>query len=186
MPLIASDTETGGFVPEKNALLSIGMVELTPDLLPTERRLHIFILPEPGFSVDEGAAKVNGYTPELWAERKAIPLKDAMQQVADWMPEKAEALAHNAPFDKSFIHHAEALTGIGTKMSRQWTCSCDRFRTVSRVLRIFTQNHKLATLAQLSGYVWGPDGAHSALEDALACAHGFRWLDQQMQPKAKG
>jgi DNA polymerase III epsilon subunit-like protein len=177
MSIYAIDTETGGFKPALNALLSITLVELSDDLMPT-RHLDLFILPESDRTVEEGAAKINGYTPELWAERKAIPLRDAFLRIQEWLATGQQALAHNAPFDREFVLHQEQRLGLSLGFQEPWLCSCKTFREVGRARRLFPENHKLETLARLCGH-WGPEfvrGAHGSLEDAIACAAGYRWL----------
>jgi DNA polymerase III epsilon subunit-like protein len=178
MTLIALDVETGGFDTDKNPLLSMALIELAEDLTPTKNALSLFILPEPQLEVTEGAAKVNGYSRELWESRGAIPLRQAMTEVADWLPRDPVALAHHAAFDRRFYNCSERRTGIFTRLNMNWVCSCEKFRELDRLLNLKAVNHKLDTLAAMSGR-WGPGydrGKHEALDDALACAAGYRWL----------
>lgn len=186
MRLIAIDAETGGFKAPENALLSLTLIALNEDLSPGEA-LDLFILPEPDRTVEEGAAKINGYTPELWAERNAIPLAVAMERARQWVGDLGGgvALAHNAPFDRGFVTHQEERLGIQLGLGQVWTCSLAKFRESCRPLGIKPANHKLETLARLSGH-WGPEfvrGAHGSKEDALACAAGYRWLLEQVAAK---
>lgn len=183
--IIAIDTETGGFEPAANALLSIALVQLDDALMPV-RDLELHILPEPNRTIEEGAAKINGYTPERWAERGAIPLRDAFLRVDAWLrevgAEGAQALAHNAPFDYRFVAHSEGLLGMRLPLVTPWICSCSAFKAACPRLLLRPLNHKLETLARLSGH-WGPDfvrGDHGAKEDALACAAGYRWLQGEL------
>lgn len=178
MTLIALDLETGGFDVEKNPTLSVALIELAEDLTPTDNRLSLFILPEPQLTITEGAAKVNGYTPELWESRGAISLKQAMSRVADWLPKDPVALSHNNAFDQRFYNNAERRTSTFTRMHQRWICSLVKFRELDRLLNLRAINHKLDTLAAMSGH-WGPGydrGSHQALDDALACAAGYKWL----------
>lgn len=191
MPLIALDCETGGFVAAKHALLSLAMVELDQYMMPTDRRLSLYILPEPGMTVEDDAARVNGYTPEKWEERGAVPLKIAMGKAAAWLPQDSHALAFNAQFDKRFVNIAEAMSGIQNRLGREWVCAYEKAKALTPVLGISVPNHKLGTLATLAGYQWGPDGAHTAIEDALACAKVYKWLIskqliKEAQDKAAG
>lgn len=180
MSIIAIDTETGGFKPAENSLLSITLIELDDALVP-KRDLDLFIIPEVDRVISEDAAKINGYTPELWLERGAIPLREAFTRIADWVVPGSIALAHNAPFDRSFVVHQEQKLGIHLGLAEGWLCSLAKFRALTGPLRLVTRNHKLDSLAALCGH-WGPDfvrGAHGSKADALACAAGYRWLVEQ-------
>ncbi len=71
LPFIALDTETGGTRPGTHALLSIAAVASWRD-----EAFIVYI--EPGnHLVDPAAARINGYTPELWDERGCLPLPAA-------------------------------------------------------------------------------------------------------------
>jgi DNA polymerase III epsilon subunit-like protein len=172
------DTETGGLSAAKNSLLSIALVQADEDLQP-KAELNIFIQPQPGLSIHPEAVKVNGYSPELWEERGAVPLAQAMKTIQEWLPSNTTALAHNAFFDSSFFYAAAMRTGMKeTRFRQQWICSKRRFEDLNKRLGLGAPNCKLATLAAMSGH-WGPSydrGAHQAIDDALACLAGYRWL----------
>jgi len=177
MPLIAVDTETGGLDARLHPLLSITLVELDEDLAP-KRTLDLYIKPYPDKEITPDAARINGYTPERWAEKGAVNLYAAMSEIARWMPRNSEALAHNAGFDKAFVDEAERLSGTRTWLHPRWRCSMVTFLAVNDALRLGAPNARLETLATMSGH-WAPDrvrGAHASLDDALACAAGYRWL----------
>lgn len=189
--IFAIDVETGGFEPAANALLSIALVQLDAELMPV-RDLELYILPESDRTVEEGAAKINGYTPERWAERGAVPLREALARVALWLNERytfdgaPQALAHNAPFDYRFVRHQEMRTGLSLGFAEPWLCSCLSFKLAAPTLKVRPLNHKLETLARTSGH-WGPDfvrGDHGAKEDAHACAAGYRWIQQGLAAAA--
>jgi DNA polymerase III epsilon subunit-like protein len=173
--LIAIDTETGGTDPRRHALLSISACHV----LNPENSFSVFILPEPDQLVDPAAAAVNGYTPDLWRERGAVPLAEAMRLFKAWLPYGGnDALAHNAPFDKGFIEEAERRTNSTTYLRRLWRCSVQTFMTANDLLALRPPNFKLETLARMAGH-WAPDfvrGDHQSIDDVRACAAGYRWL----------
>lgn len=186
MPLVAIDTETGGLDPRENPLLSVSLIEVDENLNP-KRSLNLFILPEEGKVITPEAVKVNGYTPELWAERGALTLTQAFNRLAGWLPRGSEMLAHNAPFDKGFIAAGEKTTGIDLRTSRHWRDSMIAFLFVTDALGLRTRGCGLGELAKISGH-WGKDyqrGAHQASDDALACAAGYKWLLQQIVAGAR-
>lgn len=102
------DVETGGFSPAANPLLEVGFGIITSDL---ELLFHdsIYILPQEGTTVNPGAAEVNGYTPELWEERGAVPLSEAVSMLtARWSAEYDKPLQMagvNTSFDLRFMQH---------------------------------------------------------------------------------
>ena len=181
--IIAIDTETGGLDPRKSALLSISACQLQyPD-----KKFNVFILPESGLEIHPKAAEVNGYTPELWKERGAIPLLEALRRFKTWLPFAGNGpLAHNAPFDKSFIEAAEERAGFNLFLQKRWRCSMALFMGVNDALNLNAMNFQLATLARMSG-VWGEGfkrGAHQSLDDVVACAKGWNWLIEKVKAGA--
>jgi len=180
MPYVSIDTETGGFKSTTDALLSVALVEHNPDLSPG-RSMNVFLLPEPGKVINEGAAKVNGYTPELWAARGAVPLVQGMQQIKGWLTPGSRAIAFNAPFDRDFYTHNESMAKVATGLAPDWICALKLFRALVKRANYEVQNHKLDSLAQVSGHwkVGHVRGDHQALDDAIACAVGYQWIMQK-------
>ena len=193
MTLYAIDIESGGFKEKEHALLSIALVEvLDPIAARPPREIELYCLPEPGKIITDDAAKVNGYTPELWAERGAKPLLQQLLALGQWLLIDARApgdiidlVAHNAPFDRRFMEASEkALCVPITSHEMAWKCSLELFRNVCRNRKWFPPNHKLESLAHMSGH-WSPGyvrGDHLSLADARACAAGWTWLQD---PHAK-
>jgi len=182
--LIAIDTETGGVKAGVNALLSVAAIKLDNDFNPLpDGQLHIYIKPHPSRTVEAQAAKVNGYTPEKWEANGAIDLLRAMKRLHDFVPFAAQALAHNAGFDQKFMDDAMELTKIKLGFSYRWHCSMATFAAVNEALKLGLTKCSLDSLAATSGH-WGADyqrGDHSALDDALACAAGYKWLIQKIR-----
>lgn len=182
--IISIDTETGGLDPRKAALLSISACQVED---PT-KTFNVFILPGPGEELHPKALEVNGYTPELWKERGAVSLCDALKMFKAWLPFSGNSpLAHNAPFDKGFLEAAEEKTGFGLYLQRRWRCSMALFMGVDEALGLNAPNFQLATLAERSGH-WGPDykrSIHQSLDDVIACAYGWRWLISKIEEGKK-
>ncbi len=173
--IIVIDTETGGLEPGKSALLSISACHYED----TRNTFNVYISPDPSLEITEEAAKVNGYTPELWEKRGAIPLREALYRFKNWMPRSGNSpLAHNASFDRDFINAAEKQTGFNTYLQRRWRCSMIAFMFTNDVLSLNPPDFKLETLARLAGH-WKEDfarGEHQSIEDVTACAAGYKWL----------
>jgi DNA polymerase III epsilon subunit-like protein len=98
MKYIYVDTETGGLNPFLHPLLSIGW--FVPD---TNLSGTVYLTPEDPSAITPEAAKKNGWP--LSMAGKDIPPADALQQfIGVIQAHKPEYLvAHNAPFDYSFL-----------------------------------------------------------------------------------
>lgn len=181
--LMGLDTETGGLHPAVHALLSVAVVcDWAPPMV-------VYITPEsqPGKSVEPMAAKVNGYTPELWAERGAVPLRVAMERLQGWLYDRKQerrevrVVAHNAAFDEGFLREAERGSGVVLGLVRHnWRCSMLLFGLAMDEGLVSGGPGSLERLGELSGaWLPGMRGAvHDALEDAQAAVKGWRWLEE--------
>ncbi len=179
MNFIAIDTETGGTRPGKHALLSIAAYPSWDVANP----FIAHIRPEDKYSVEPEAAKINGYTPELWEQRGAVWIFDAMAALGDWLDERfrerrALMLAHNAGFDRMFLDEASDFTGMRMPIRHAWRCSMDKMGCLMDRGLIAQGKANLNRLGVLSGQ-W-PEGGrpaiHEAGADALACLRGYLWL----------
>lgn len=176
--LLAIDTETGGLDPARHALLSLAAVP-SWDYEP----FHVYVLPEG--AIDADAALVNGYTPQLWEERKALPLKLALMEFLRWQEasgaqqRKAMPLAHNATFDRGFLQAAQLRTGYTLGLSHRWRCSMAAMLALQDAGYFATSKAaSLNELGTVSGF-WEKEGratAHDALQDARCCLHGYQFL----------
>lgn len=181
--IIAIDTETGGTNPAKHPLLSISacLVERP------EKNFTVFIQPDPKLTIEAEAARVNGYTPELWIKRGAVPLRVALARFKAWLPYSGNApCAHNADFDEDFMSAAEEQANFKTYLKKSWHCSRKLFMGVNEALQLNAPNFQLVTLAKMCGH-WPADyqrGDHQSLDDVLACAAGWRWLIQKIRAGA--
>lgn len=177
---IACDTETGGLYPAVNPLLSIAAVSSESQADP----FLVYVDPasQPGTWIEPEAARVNGYTPELWKQRGEVPLNEAMGQFRDWLArEKGKGgriVCHNLAFDRGFLMEAERITGIELPGRYDWRCSL--LEMASQMDRGLLKARKcsLDWLGDLSGF-WKKEeraAKHDALQDARACLHGWEWL----------
>lgn len=179
---IGFDTETGGVYPAVNPLLSIALV---PSWDAPETT--IYVLPEPGKLIEPDAARINGYTPEGWAARGAVPLHRAMlifaASLQQLLAEKKEArlVAHNAGFDRSFVEEAARPFQIELPGRYQWECSMSEFGSLINDGLLPAGGRSLARLGELAG-LW-PVGerpaVHDVTEDARAAMQGYRWLREK-------
>lgn len=184
---IAIDTETSGLIPGESELLSLAAVSSRPE----SGAFHVHILPTT--EVPAEAAAVNGYTPELWAEKGALPLKHALLAFLAWLdreqkesPAPLRPLAHNAAFDRAMLEAAERSTGLRTGLTHRWRCSMVAMLHLQDAGILPPGYVNLDTLGILSGF-WKKEArtaAHYALQDARCCLHGYQWLLTLSQPTA--
>ncbi|MEO7107555.1 MAG: DNA polymerase III subunit epsilon, partial [Rhodoferax sp.] len=111
MRQIFLDTETTGFNAnlEQNPdrMVEIGCVELVNRKL-TGNNLHFYLNPER--DSEEGALRVHGLTTEFLSDKPKFSA--IAQQLLDYVA-GAEVIAHNAPFDLSFLDAELARAGHG-------------------------------------------------------------------------
>lgn len=97
---IVFDTETTGISPtDGHRIVEIGCVELD-NLVPTGRTFHRYVNPER--AIDAGAVRVHGLTEERLAGEPVFA--DLADDLMDFLGEDSKLVAHNAPFDMSFLN----------------------------------------------------------------------------------
>lgn len=184
---IALDTETGGLDAAECALLSIAAV---PSWDAPPFNIHVL----PVGRIDAKAAEVNGYTPELWAKRGAVPPKVAMLELQRWLFEvlndrRCDMAAHNAGFDLLFMSAVQARTGIDLALPGIWHCTKILMQEKREAgYGYWPKGCKLDDLGLVSGF-WKMEPrstAHDALQDARCCKHGLLWLRGLATEKKEG
>ncbi len=107
MRKIVLDTETTGLDPKKgHRIIEIAAIELEGRKV-SKRHFHHYLDPER--EVDEEAARVHGFTWEML--RGNVKFADIAAAFLEFI-EGAELMAHNAPFDISFINNELQLMGL--------------------------------------------------------------------------
>ena len=107
MRKIVLDTETTGLDPKKgHRIIEIAAIELEGRKV-SKRHFHHYLDPER--EVDEEAARVHGFTWDMLKGRaKFADIASSFLEFVDG----AELMAHNAPFDMSFINNELRLLGL--------------------------------------------------------------------------
>lgn len=179
------DVETGGFDPERDALLEIAVVVVEMDeegwLRPGEAS-NVHVEPFPGARIDPRALEVNGIDPDQ-PLRGALPEREALarifqpvrQAVRRYQCQRAILVGHNASFDLAFLNAAVRRTEFKRNPFHPFSC----FDTVSLAGLAYGQT-VLGRALQAAGFRWDESEAHSALYDAeqtakLFCAIVNRW-----------
>ena len=184
MPVVV-DVETGGFDPERDALLELAAVIIHMDdtgrVYPGET-VHAHVEPFPGAGLDPKSLAITRIDPShpfrmALAERAALdhvfaPIRRALR---DYDCQRAILVGHNANFDLSVINAAVRRTGHKRCPFHPFSA----FDTVSLAGLAYGQT-VLSRALQAAGLEWDANEAHSALYDAertsqLFCMIVNRW-----------
>ena len=114
---IVLDTETTGLdFKGGHRLIEVACVELD-DFIPTGRTFHRYIHPER--DIDAGAQAVHGVSLEFLADKPRFHEPDVCEALLEFVADAA-VIAHNAPFDRSFINGELEKAGRATLHAERW------------------------------------------------------------------
>jgi len=186
--LIVIDTETGGFDPSKNALLSVAAV----DSLDNEAFTAI-IKPNPEWLCEPEALAKNGFTLDF-LEKNGRPELDVMQDLALWLGTRRFSVMAgcNVAFDRDFLRAAFArnfLTWPMGKMVDLQAAAWLAYEADALALPVGKDGQPRLSLDHIAAALgFSRSGkTHNALEDALmtlACFHRLRRL-VEMSPRTQ-
>lgn len=192
------DTETSGLplypkkgepppaadAPGQPHLASFTILATTPDLeVDEEASLSTLIKPD-GWTMSEGASKVNGLTDEMLASG-GIPIKDVLAVYSDFIERGWVIVAHNAQFDTKIMRGELRRAGLPDLFDR--TLNICTMRACIDICKIAPTGKQMATgrysfkqpkLMEAYQHFHGCEfeGAHTAEADARACLAIFRKL----------
>lgn len=184
LPVVV-DIETGGFIPETDAMLEIAAVLLEQDPVEGWRRAATVghhVQPFAGARLDEAALrfnKIDPYHPFRFAVSEGHALGDIFERVRKAVQvhgcTRAILVGHNPAFDLSFLKAAVDRA----KVKRNPFHAFSTFDTASLAGVAFGQT-VLSRAVQAAGMSWEAEAAHSAVYDAektadLFCAIVNRW-----------
>jgi len=110
------DTETTGLSRENDEIISIAFI-LLDEKLKEIKRAAFYAMPT--VPVSPEAAKVNGFTKELWEERGATTQALLVQAVDNFLPkDRVTAVGHNVDFDLSFTRKLLTARVFNTRFYR--------------------------------------------------------------------
>ncbi len=182
MPIkyFAFDTETTGLHPHKgDQIISLAYM-LLDEHLQQVVSANLFV--QPTVPVSPEAAKINGYTPELWAERGAITQRELAlhlvrvfrQYSVSW----AYPLGQNVGFDVSFLEALMEAQGVTADMKN--VLAYHKIDTIGigaaydHAHKIYDAKYNLSL--QCERYGIPLENAHDALADLQATVELFRVL----------
>lgn len=171
-PLVFVDVETGGLDAKNDALLEVAAVCVFGDTPASV--IHRYVLPVG--NITPRARELNGYDEDVWRERGAVPLKNAVRDLAAFFKacgEKAFFCGHNPRFDYDFLTRAFARVRRpfpATDYHLLDTASL----AVPLLLAGDVESLSLKSLCEFMGTIPQPD--HSAINDVRATLSLFHGL----------
>jgi ribonuclease T len=185
LPVVV-DVETGGFDPNKDALLEISAITLniSDDKWIPNEAITRYITPFEGANLDPAALDFTGIDPfhpfrrEISVHEK-VALQDVFRMVRSHMKEhgckRAILVGHNAAFDISFLNAAVIRNNIKRNPFHPFST----FDTVTLAGLAYGQT-VLSRAIEAAGIPWDSTQAHSAKYDAektaeLFCTVVNRW-----------
>lgn len=157
--LLFFDCETGGLDPSTSDIIEVGAILTDPTGRTVHKEYSAKVLPNKRVAPE--AAAVNGYDAKVWLEQ-AVNIDVAMHNILE-MARNAIIVAHNTPFDWSFL-----MAALGV---RRWTGRYYKVDTMALAMPLLladrVPNLKLDSVAQYFGIV--NEKAHSALGDVRVC-----------------
>ncbi len=186
LPVVV-DVETGGFNPEKDALLEVAAVLLTMNedgQLVRDETLVRQIEPFEGANLEQSALDFTGIDP--WSsERESVPEREGISELFSPIRRAVKAhdckrailVGHNATFDHNFVFAAALRADIRRNPFHPFST----FDTAT--LAGLAYGHTvLAQACKLAGIPFSNKEAHSAAYDAektadLFCGIVNRWRD---------
>jgi len=186
LPVVV-DVETGGFDPQRHALLEIAASIIRMDdegLLFPAPTLSCHVLPFVGSELDPRALAFNGIDPDH-PFRDAVSERDALERILTPIRKavkssgcnRAILVGHNAAFDLGFLKAAVERTGFKRSPFHMFSV----FDTVSLAGLAYGQT-VLAKAARMAGLGWKNSEAHTAIYDTeqtakLFCRIVNRWRE---------
>ena len=186
LPVII-DVETGGFNPDRDALLEIAAVTIRMDdegFIHRHETFSFDIEPFEGANIEKAALDFTGIDlddPERMAEPELMAITDMMQAVRRSVKQngctRAVVVGHNAHFDLNFLNAAIVRCDIKRSPFHPFSV----FDTATLAGLAFGQT-VLAKACRAAGLEFSNSSAHSAAYDAeltadLFCAIVNKWKE---------
>lgn len=174
------DVETTGLNSDLHEIIELGVVlvrQIPEDgkgpVLEVMGEYEYKIIPERLFNADPESLKINGYSPEKWADAK--PLKEVMEDFVK-RTQGASFVAHNIVMDVAFVNRAFERSGVKNLMHYH------KIDTISLAFAKLYHNPKVEkfSLRFLCEYFGiKNENAHTALSDARATFELYKRLTEQ-------
>lgn len=183
LPVIV-DLETGGFDPERHAILEMACVQVgfQDNRLVITDHWEQAVTPYPGSSIDPAALKVTGINPDdpdRGAIKEADAFREMFRQVRRAMRknacQRAILVAHNAAFDQQFMLRAFSRNDLKRSPFHPFS-----FIDTASLAAVSFGHTVLSESCARAGIEFDAGKAHNALYDAdktaeLFCEIVNRW-----------
>ncbi len=156
---VVFDTETTGLVPHKDEIVQIGAVRVVNGRIVPGESLDLLV--NPGRKIPPASTRVHGITDEMVAAAADIPVAAGRLHK---FAQGSVIVAHNAPFDLSFLRRHGGRDGLA------WDHPVLDTVLLSAVLFGASETHTLDALCARLDVTIPPALRHTALGDAQATA----------------
>jgi len=165
------DTETTGLDPTVNEVIEVAIVREEVEYPYTgPGKLTLMwsrkVAPQHIETAEPVALKVNGYTPEAWAN--ATPFSAIAGELVEHL-KGGTLIGHNPKFDTGFIAAELKRAGVDARISHRTIDTT----TVAYMAWGLDGNLKLSLDSLRDHLGLSREGAHTALQDALDCREVF-------------
>jgi len=171
---VAFDIETTGLSPRDAKVVEIAGVRFTGQ---GDEIARFSTLANPGHEMSPDVIRIHGIRDDM--VRRAPAPEEACRQFASWLHADDVLIAHNAPFDVSFIARALERASFAAPTNEV----IDSLK-VARALGLDLPNLRLATL--ISYFDLPEVGYHRALGDSLHVMHLFTVLLRLLSERQDG
>lgn len=154
------DLETSGLKPWEHEIIEIAAVRVDGKTLEIKKQISAKVKPKGPVSPD--AARINGYTPEKWAD--AIAIEHGLKLLFPII-EGARWAGSNPSFDRQFVSHAAKKANLEFPRLSTFRMIDTNAMCEPWIFHGLIPNAGLDELIKLFGLP--PRGEHSALSDAL-------------------
>ncbi|WP_430450153.1 exonuclease domain-containing protein [Rhodophyticola sp.] len=160
---VVFDTETTGLNPQVDEICQIAAVRIVNGKIVDSERFDMLV--DPGRRIPQGSIEVHGVTNEM--VKGAPSVAEALKRFHAYA-DGAVLVAHNAPFDMSFLQRRETEIGARFDQPILDTVLC------SAILFGQSADHTLDALCQRLGITIPEADRHTAIGDAIGTAAAFR------------
>lgn len=169
MRQVCLDTETTGLEPGRESIIEIACVEIVDRKVGAVYHTYV----KPRCRVSEGAAAIHGIRDEFLRDKPSF--KEIYKEFSDFIGPD-ELIAHNAPFDMSFIAEEIARVAGGIQLTNRVTDTLKMARK-----RWPSQRNTLDAVCKRLEVVDRRNGTHGALVDTQMLAEMYLALTAGQQ-----
>ena len=163
LSFVIFDTETTGLNPQVDEVCQIAAVRVVNGKLADGERFDMLV--NPGRPIPAGSTAVHGITDEMIVDAPSV--SEALARFHRFS-EGCVLVAHNAPFDMSFLRRRETQIGKRFDQPILDTVLC------SAILFGQSAEHTLDALCDRLGVTIPEEDRHTAIGDAIGTAEAFR------------